>query len=219
MTAQTFENFITDERSAEVVRVLRQLCADPASVPSPVVLWGRSGVGKTHLCRAVKAAADGVTFCSADDIISAVIYSLRSAGTAEGFFGAFEGRNLIVDDADMAVFRGQAMQDLLAELIVRQKNNGNFVLMTFNRSYPSFRWYTEDLQAALRSGSAYRIEPPDRETLLRHCRDSLRANGITLNDRQAALVVDLWGDTVPKLEATVRTFALRTRFLEENKDQ
>lgn len=199
--SQSFSNFVADERSEPIVNHLKEVCRAPAGVRSPIVLSGRPGVGKSHLCRAMKNEGSRILICTSEDLISALITSIKTTESLRVFFETFQGFHLIVDDADLA-FRGDAVQQAFAELIERQKQNGNFVLLTCAEPFPVPGWLTEELQRTLEAGISFRLAPPDRAARLRYCREKLLACGVDEPDT-AAEIVDAAGDTIPRIDGAI----------------
>ena len=204
MRTETFENFIADERGAETVEALKSVCASPEG--RLILLYGRSGAGKTHLCRAYLAAAVRDTiYCSADTIRLAFSESLRKGGK-EMLFDAFAPFDLLLEDLEYISFSFRT--ELLSELVRRQTAAGRLVVATVaiapknkDAMLSDPRWQDAGLRIL-------EVPTPDRETLRAYARRKLAGDGVEpteavldrlLNDRRAATVSGLNGlllDTV-----------------------
>lgn len=146
---KTFENFITDADSKAIVEELKDLTYDPGASFSPLILHGKSGVGKTHLCEAIRQEWENTVIYPAEEIKARIIKVLSNEITEEEFFALFSNHHVIMDDAQQFMFLTEvvdfgwntvyfhwdAVQDLIAKFIINQRENGFYVILVFDDSF------------------------------------------------------------------------------------
>ena len=229
---QSFDNFVTNTESREIVDRLKNLCENPSSVCSPVVLYGKSGLGKTHLCRAIKNTRRDVLLCSSEDIYSIILHIIDNNLNFELFVEAFANYSLIIDDAELLLCchdllrvngemietRGELAQNLLIDLIERQWNQEYFVMLVFNETFCN-GWFSEKFREKLLLGEILHLCPPDYDTRVRYCKEKINEYNMNLSDEQTQLIVELWGQSIPRIDSVLKTILARRniRRMDNNK--
>lgn len=112
----TFQTFLPGSSNAAALKLAREVTSDPRH--TPLILYGPSGVGKTHLLRAIAndLPREGTVCVTAHAFIGQLIWALRT-GTMEGFRQSYrEAAWLLVDD--IQYFSGkEATQEAFLEIL------------------------------------------------------------------------------------------------------
>ncbi len=138
---------------------------------SPLLLYGPTGVGKTHLlegiCSAVRKSRPGVIalYLSAEQFISGFLQALRGSGLPS-FRQKYRGVDLLVID-DLQFFCGKRYTQLeLLYTIDTLAREGRQAVFAADRPPAELDGLGAELCARLEGGMVCRIEPPDYETRL-----------------------------------------------------
>lgn len=222
-TLFSLDDYITDANSIPVIESLRELCESSRAISSPIIIIGPSGVGKTLLCKAIKAESENTIYCTSEDFSSLFVCILENNISVEHFFEIFEDFNVIIDDVDSLISysqmiriherfvetHGKIMQRLITELILRQRATGNYVVLTFNHRLRR-GWYADFFEETLLSGETIDLQYPNRETRIQYCKKCLFEKHIEISDETAATIIDSWdGNTIPKINGIVNNIVAR----------
>ena len=156
----TLGNFVPGSN----VELLERLRAAAVGAPDePVVfLWGDPGCGRTHLLRAVVAAAPDAAYLAAD----------------ADYASAADTRLLAVDDVDRL---DDARQIALFGMLNRARETGG-VVVAAGPVPPAQLALREDLKTRLGWGLVYRVQPLSDADKARHLRAEAGRRGLRLPD-------------------------------------
>ncbi|GAB6165351.1 hypothetical protein JCM19992_13510 [Thermostilla marina] len=136
---------------------------------SPILLYGPTGVGKTHLLEGVYREVRRrhrhcpILYQSAEQFTSAFIEALRGSGIPS-FRRKFRGVHLLILD-DLHFFRGKRQTQIeLTYTIDTLLREGRQIILAADRAPSELRDLGPELVSRLQSGMVCRIDPPDFAT-------------------------------------------------------
>jgi len=165
--AWTFGNFIDCERNRRTIEAVRAAAESPGKANSPLVIVGRTGVGKTHLLHAVGNSLTAV-LGSQVACLSAREFRDLVAGAAledrlEELRSAFVRRAaLLVDDIHSLVDAADEQEEL-ASLIDAFILAGRQIVLTLDTPVAEVGGLSGNLVSRIGSVSSYVLLAPDRE--------------------------------------------------------
>lgn len=136
----------------------------------------------------------------------------------ECFFETFSNSDLIIDDAHWIIFRGQTIQKIITELLLRIYDNQHFVILTFEDFFPYYSFISAELKEAFAKGISLHLLPPDRETRIGYCRDQAKKYGLLLPSEQIEVLVDTSGQTISSIDAALMNRKARELYSSEDVD-
>ncbi|MCC7475089.1 MAG: ATP-binding protein [Pirellulales bacterium] len=173
-------------RSAELTARGRQQA-------SPLLLWGPTGVGKTHLLRAVQQAYSRyrpravAIYLTAEQFTTHFVDAIRGAGLPS-FRQKCRGANLLIlDDLQFLVGKQRTLEELLYTLD-SLTHEGRQVVFGSDRGLGELRLLGPELVSRLAGGLACEIAPPEFATRLGIVRQLAEVAGIALAEDAATLV-------------------------------
>lgn len=165
-----FASFVTGE-SNRLARASAEIAAQRPGELSPLVVYGPTGVGKTHLLEAIWTAARTAprrlapVFLSAEQFTTYFLEALRGSGLPS-FRRKYRGVDLLLLD-DVQFFSGKrATQVELLYTVDTLLREGRQVVLAASCAPSELTDLGRDLVARLESGMVCRIDPPDHETRL-----------------------------------------------------
>ena len=198
----SFESFVSGPENALALEAARATASGRAGRLSPLVLAAESGLGKTHLCRAISAQVGaGAVYRSSEAFTSEVTRALRD-GQMEGVRRRYrrELNVLILEDVQFLAGKRATQVELFHTLdsLVAQ---GKPVVFSADRPPHEIAGLQEALRSRMASGLVARIAPPELETRRAILREKAAAGGVripddcldTLAHRPVASVRDLVG--------------------------
>ena len=174
--ALTFENFIIGDSNRLAYSMAVSVAESPGkSTLNPLFIYGKSGLGKTHLLRAIQnyileTRPDmRVVYIDAQEFITEYSIAAIDHSKDKSSFQAFQSRYLDADALlidDVQYFQGKsATVNIVFQLFNRLTDAGKQVVLSADRS-PKNIDIDERYKSRFNSGGTYDIQPPEVETKL-----------------------------------------------------
>lgn len=212
----TFESFI-EGRANELAKIYAmQIAEEPAQVHNPLLIYGASGLGKTHLLHAVvnklaeKQSSLFVEYVTTREFRQEVVGSLRPSRESPVRFGSIEELKrwyrevdvLLVDDIHFLAGAEQTQEgifDIFNELLAA-KRQMVFTSDRYPREIPNLE---ERLVTRFLGGQAVCVELPELETRIAILLTKAEERGIELEDDMAVYIAERIRTNVRELEGAL----------------
>lgn len=217
-----FETFVGDDcNRAAYTAALNVANIAENILCSPLMIFGGSGTGKTHLSHAIyrdfrkRFDRINVLITTGYDIHKHYQYSVRQSNKVN-FFRYYEKRDvLIIDDIDYLIGHHAtclAMVQIMDDLAGHQKQ----IVLTANVPFrdPVFR--NEKLNSRILSGTIVRIDTPSMDLKLRILKQKFEKSNITISEENLNYIAENVVSDIRKLEGYINTIQLHVSLL--NKD-
>ena len=214
----TFDNFV-EGRSNQLGRAAAlQVAQNPGKAYNPLLLYGGSGLGKTHLMYAagnlMRANNPGmrVLYLRSDQFFNAMMKSLQEK-SMDQFKRQFQQVDALLID-DIQFFAGKnTTQEEFFHTFNTLFDGKQQIILTCDR-YPR---EVENLETRLKTrltwGLSVAIEPPDFETRAAIITAKAVERGVALPEDVAYLVAKRMRSNVRDLEGALNTLAARSNFM------
>lgn len=215
-----FENFIVGDSNRLAYSVALAVIETPG-LYNPLVLYGPSGTGKTHLLHAIseksyaKSPELKIACITAEAFATELIDAIKS-GKAAGFREKYRSLDmLLIDNADS--FAGKkAMQKELFNVFNCFYEEKKQIVVTLNGNSDRALGNLEQcLAARFHSGLSVGIDPPDYGTRLAIIKASAEKHDLKLSDEICAYIAmivpgDSWqiNSAVKSIKAHIDVFGL-----------
>jgi chromosomal replication initiator protein len=164
----SLHTFIGGESNCVAVKSAEMLIEQPGSF-SPLLIYGPTGVGKTHLLEGIWSAYrkkhrhSTVLYLSAEQFTSYFLEALRGSGLPS-FRRKYRDVDLLIID-DIQFFSGKrATLVELQNTIDALLRSGRQLVLAADRSPAALKSLGPELMARLSGGMVCRIEPPEYQT-------------------------------------------------------
>lgn len=180
--ASAFDGFVVDPGNALALEAARAVARGQAGRCTPLFLSGASGVGKTHLCRAIQQELPRETlYRSSEEFTSEVTGAMRS-GQMQGVRHRYRRVANVLILEDVQFLEGKnATQVELFHTIEHLISTGRPVVLTGDRPPSQIRGLDPKLASRMASGLVAMIAPPGYETRLAILREKATGGGVNLD--------------------------------------
>ncbi len=212
-----FDSFVLGNSNELAFAAASQVAQNPGTVYNPLLLYGSTGLGKTHLLHAAghRIAQDNpsarVEYLHSEKFVSEMIQALRRDS-----IDAFKRRyrsvdTLLIDDIQFFAGKDRSQEEFFhtfnSLLESRQQ-----IILTCDR-YPK---EVDGIEARLRSrfgwGLTVSIEPPDFETRVAILQKKALERGLELEDSVTFLIAKRMRSNVRDLEGALNSLIANARF-------
>jgi chromosomal replication initiator protein len=204
-----FDNFVRGKSNELAFAAAQQVAQKPGGAYNPLLLYGGTGLGKTHLLHAAGILirehnpTTKVLYLHSERFVSEMIQSLRR-GSIESFKNHYRTAEAL---AGKERTQEEFFHTFNALLDSKQQ-----IILTCDR-YPK---EVEGLEARLRSrfgwGLSVAIEPPDYETRVAILMNKAQERGVQLEESVASVIARRMRSNVRDLEGALNTLIANARF-------
>ena len=214
----TFDSFVEGKSNQLGKAAAIQVANNPGRAYNPLLLYGGTGLGKTHLMHAagnlIRAnnPATKVTYLRSEQFVSAMIDALRTK-RMDDFKRRFRDVDaLLIDDIQFFAGKNTTQEEFFHTFNALFEGKQQIIL-TCDR-YPK---EVDNLEPRLKSrlgwGLSVAIDPPDFETRAAILLSKAASRGLEMPENVAFLVAKRMRSNVRDLEGALNTLAARANFL------
>ena len=172
----TFENFVIGESNRMAYSMAVAVAEEPGrAMLNPLFIYGKSGLGKTHLLRAIQnyvneTRSDLVTvYVDSADFLSGYVEATVAHDKQKTSFRNFKDKYqeadiLLIDDIQYLQGKDQTL-DIVFQIFNKLVDEGKQVVLSADRA-PKNITMDERYQSRFNSGGTFDIQPPEMETKL-----------------------------------------------------
>ena len=172
----TFENFVIGESNKMAYSMAVAVAEEPGrSMLNPLFIYGKSGLGKTHLMRAIQNYVDETrpdlktVYVDSADFLSGYVEASVAHDKEKSSYNKFKNRYqeadvLLIDDIQFLQGKEQTL-DIVFQIFNTLVDEGRQVVLSADRA-PKNITMDERYQSRFNSGGTFDIQPPEIETKL-----------------------------------------------------
>ena len=195
----TFDTLVVAESNRVATTVARKIAADQATPAQTVYFYGRHGVGKTHLLRAIEAemakSASGrsAVYMSAEEFMVAFVEGVKRRDTSELKTRLRSADVLLIDDLQAIAGMGGTQKEFFSNIRAVVARGGQ-VVITADESPSQLNSLSARVREELQGGVLIEVGEPDdemRRRIVRMKADLIASEnpGFDLNEEAVDLIV------------------------------
>lgn len=210
--AYTFERFIKGRGNDLACSACQAVAEAPGRAYNPLFIYGKVGLGKTHLLYAIvneaerRRASHKVIYITSERFAIELVQSLRQGRTAE-FRRTFRRTDILLID-DIHFFQNkEGTQEELFHTFNELHGSGRQVVLSSDRPPEELAAMEERLVSRFRWGMVADIQPPDYETRLAILTAKAEESGLELDYELLSLIAGRITSSVRALEGALTRVA------------
>lgn len=213
----SFENFIVGSTNRFAHAASLAVADNPQITYNPLVIYGPSGVGKTHLMLAIKNHIKKkypnktVEYIRSEEFTNQLIRALQEGklglGSIDDFRNKFRNVDvLLIDDIHFIAGKEQTQEEFFNTFNTLQQNNKQIVV-TLDRPPREVKTLDDRIRSRLESGLFADVTPPDFETRFGIIKNKSEQLGFEINESLIYYIAEQIKTNTRQLEGVVKTLS------------
>ncbi len=205
----TFNNFFEGESNRLARTAAEAVGMNPAKTAfNPLFVYGKSGIGKTHLCHAIGSKVlemypdKKVLYVSAH-LFKVQYTDARRFNTINDFINFYQSIDVLIIDDIQELSGLEKTQNTFFHIFNHLHQNNKQLVMTSDCSPTEMQGVEERLLTRFRWGLSVKLERPDielRKSILKH---KILTDGLTISDEVVDYIAENVTENVRDLEGIV----------------
>ena len=213
----SFDKFITGRSNEFAFAAAQQAAANPGTAYNPFVIFGSTGLGKTHLMQSIghavleKDPKKKILYLHAEKFLSEMIKSLRH-GTMDSFKSILsEADVLMLDDIQFFANKERSQEELFHRFNEKLEDNKQ-VILTSDRYPKELDGFEDRLKSRFTWGLCVGVDPPELETRVAILIQKALLLGFELAEEVAFFIADKIQTNVRELEGILKRLIAHSKF-------
>ena len=203
----TFDSFVVGQSNMFAYEIAKKVAASPG-LHNPFLIYGNSGLGKTHLLYAIynelkrKDPAAIIIYETAENFLSEFMNSLNTKNT-QPFKNKYRNVDaLLIDDIQM-MRSGQSTQEEFFHTFNALHQAGKQIVLTSDVPPKELMGFDDRLKTRFEMGLIADIQNPDIETRKNIVKNKSRELGITLGDNATDYIASNIKHNIRQIEGSL----------------
>jgi len=222
----TFDTFVVGPSNKLAWAASMAVAEHPAQNYNPLLIYGDSGLGKTHLLYAIANVirkndpASKIAYVKGDDFTNELVSAIQAGPgkTAEMREKYRQADLLLVDDIQFIAGRKQTQEEFF-HTFNNLYESGRQIVLTSDRPPSEMTQLEDRLRTRFEWGLLVDVAPPDFETRLAIVKNKAAGLGLEISDKVAVLVAQNVTSNVRQLEGTINKIMALQELLGSDVDE
>jgi chromosomal replication initiator protein len=212
----TFDSFVPGSSNRLAFAAAQSVAETPGRTYNPLMIYGNSGLGKTHLLHAIgnyvqeNYPGRKVLYVSTETFLNDFIRAIQTRTQLALHERYRENDVLLIDDIQFMETRGETFHEEIFHTYNALHGEGKQIVLTSDRSPRDLAGLQERFRSRLLQGLVTEIDQPDLETRIAILRSKAEIEGIDLPGDVAEWIAQRVRDNIRELEGSItmlRAFA------------
>ena len=212
----TFDSFVPGSSNRLAFAAAQSVAETPGRAYNPLMIYGNSGLGKTHLLHAIgnyvqeNYPGRKVLYVSTETFLNDFIRAIQTRTQLALHERYRENDVLLIDDIQFMETRGETFHEEIFHTYNALHGEGKQIVLTSDRSPRDLAGLQERFRSRLLQGLVTEIDQPDLETRIAILRSKADREGIELPNDVAEWIANRVRDNIRELEGSItmlRAFA------------
>ncbi|MGC1418533.1 MAG: chromosomal replication initiator protein DnaA [Acidimicrobiales bacterium] len=212
----TFDSFVPGSSNRLAFAAAQSVAETPGRAYNPLMIYGNSGLGKTHLLHAIgnyvqeNYPGRKVLYVSTETFLNDFIRAIQTRTQLALHERYRENDVLLIDDIQFMETRGETFHEEIFHTYNALHGDGKQIVLTSDRSPRDLAGLQDRFRSRLLQGLVTEIDQPDLETRIAILRSKAEREGIALPSDVAEWIAQRVRDNIRELEGSItmlRAFA------------
>ena len=205
----TFNNFFEGESNRLARTAAEAVGLNPAKTAfNPLFVYGKSGVGKTHLCHAVGSKVlelypDKKVLYITAHLFKVQYTDARRFNTINDFINFYQSIDVLIIDDIQELSGLEKTQNTFFHIFNHLHQNNKQLVMTSDCSPTEMQGMEERLLTRFRWGLSTKLERPDKELRKKILKHKILTDGLTISDQVIEFIAENVTENVRDLEGII----------------
>ena len=205
----TFETFVVGPSNKLAYAASVSVAEHPAQNYNPLLIYGDSGLGKTHLIYAIANVIrrndprSKIAYVKGDDLTNELVDAIREGKTAEMREKYRQADLLLVDDVQFIAGKKQTQEEFFHTFNTLYES-GRQIVLTSDRPPSEMTQLEDRLRTRFEWGLLVDVAPPDFETRVAIIRRKADLLGLEMPDEVAEYIANRLKNNIRQLEGAVK---------------
>ncbi len=205
----TFNNFFEGESNRLARTAAEAAGLNPAKTAfNPLFVYGKSGVGKTHLCHAVGSKVlelypDKKVLYITAHLFKVQYTDARRFNTINDFINFYQSIDVLIIDDIQELSGLEKTQNTFFHIFNHLHQNNKQLVMTSDCSPTEMQGMEERLLTRFRWGLSTKLERPDKELRKKILKHKILTDGLTISDPVIEFIAENVTENVRDLEGII----------------
>ena len=207
--ALTFENFIVGSTNKFAHAAAQAVAANPSGAYNPLFIYGGSGLGKTHLLKAIQIEIGhnhpdfNLVYVDGEKFTNEIINAIRE-GSTEEFHQKYRAADVLLVDDIQFIGGKESTQEEFFHTFNTLYQAGKQIVLASDRPPKEIKSLEDRLRTRFEWGLTADIQPPDFETRVAIIRRKADLLGLEIPDEVAEFIASHLKDNIRQLEGAVK---------------
>lgn len=207
--ANSFENFVVGKSNNYAYAAAKKVAENPGKTYNPLFIYGKSGLGKTHLLKAIENYMKNqnpeasIIYVTSEKLTNDIIEHVRSSTTTALREKYRHADALLVDDIQFIAGKNSIEEEFFHTFNALTEDGKQIVLSSDNppNEIPKL---TERLKNRFEWGLMADIQPPDFEMRMAIIKNKAEAISFSIPDNVVEFIAEQVSHNVRQLEGAVK---------------
>lgn len=205
----TFDNFVVGKSNLFAYTVAKGVAESPGDQYNPLLIYGNSGLGKTHLLFAIynelkrKNPNDVIVYTTGESFLNELIESVGKKNTY-AFHNKYRNVDALLVDDIQIIQKGDMTQEEFFHTFNALEQAGKQIILTSDVPPKEMAILDERLRTRFEMGVIADVKPPDMETRKAIIKRKSQSLGITLPESMIDFIANKIKNNIRQLEGTVK---------------
>ena len=204
-----FDNFVVGKSNNYAYAAAKKVAEEPGTSYNPLFIYGKSGLGKTHLLKAIENEMRknnpqaNIIYITSENFTNDLVHHIRTKNTYE-FHNKYRNADaLLVDDIQFIAKKEQTEEEFFHTFNALTEY-GKQIVLTSDRPPNEIQILQERLKQRFEWGLMVDIQPPDFETRMAIIKNKADQYGINLSNEIIEFLALELKNNVRQLESAVK---------------
>ncbi len=205
----TFDNFVVGKSNLFAYNVAKGVAESPGGQYNPLLIYGNSGLGKTHLLFAIyneiksKNPNDIIVYTTGESFLNELVECVSKKNTVV-FHNKYRNVDALLVDDIQVIQKGEMIQEEFFHTFNALDQAGKQIILTSDVPPKEMSILDDRLRTRFEMGVIADIQPPDVETRKAIIKRKCQSLGISLNENTIDFIATKIKNNIRQLEGTVK---------------